>query len=310
MLALLVTRRPNLGLKESSGSTAIQFAFAFERNERAWLLLLEAGAALDDLEGVLFARLLNFVATSTAAIRAVLGRGVVVRELRSKAGETPLHKAAALASDMAALSMLVNVCGVDLEARDSNSRTCIHHAVERHKVDALRWLIDAGADVESVDKYDLTPLHRARDYSCSIVLLAAGAVGHTRCQWHRSMVHSAALAQSPEMAIDLVHALLGAGADLDTADELGETARDVLSRRGLAVDSDRVDAARRDIAKTRLDFTRNRALQVCVGLQSLGLDALQMCEILQFACWPVAPHVRFDQWWKIATTVKHFHQRH
>jgi hypothetical protein len=54
---------------------------------------------------------------------------------------------------------------------------------------------------------------------------------------------------------------------------------------------------------------RQRALQVCVGLQSLGLDALQMCEIAQHSCGHVAHLIAFHQWWTIATTVKHFHTR-
>jgi hypothetical protein len=41
----------------------------------------------------------------------------------------------------------------------------------------------------------------------------------------------------------------------------------------------------------------------------MRLDALQMCEILQQACGPVAPLIAFHHWWKIATTVKHFNSR-
>ncbi|MCA0328160.1 MAG: hypothetical protein LCH89_21565, partial [Proteobacteria bacterium] len=56
----------------------------------------------------------------------------------------------------------------------------------------------------------------------------------------------------------------------------------------------------------RLRVVRRRAFDVCVGLQSLRINALQMCEILVHACGPVAPLVAFHHWWKIATTVKHF----
>jgi hypothetical protein len=51
-------------------------------------------------------------------------------------------------------------------------------------------------------------------------------------------------------------------------------------------DPSQVDAARREIAKTRLDFVRYRGLEVCIGLQPLQLDALQLCEILQHWCGP------------------------
>jgi hypothetical protein len=67
-----------------------------------------------------------------------------------------------------------------------------------------------------------------------------------------------------------------------------------------------VEAARREIAKARLDFVRHRALELCIGLQSLRIDAFQMCEILRFACGAVAQLIPFHIWWKIATTVKHF----
>jgi hypothetical protein len=82
-----------------------------------------------------------------------------------------------------------------------------------------------------------------------------------------------------------VHALLAAGPDLDVADNTGETARQALVCRGVIMKPARVEAARRDIAKTRIDFVRFRALDVCIGLQSLRLDALQMCEILLVAAW-------------------------
>jgi hypothetical protein len=78
---------------------------------------------------------------------------------------------------------------------------------------------------------------------------------------------------------------------------------------GWTIDPDQVEAARREIAKARLDFVRERALQVCIGLQSLELSALQMCEIMLFACGPIAPMIPFHLWWKIATTVKHFRMK-
>ena len=75
---------------------------------------------------------------------------------------------------------------------------------------------------------------------------------------------------------------------------------------GLTVDATEFDIERREIAKTRLDFVRERALQVCIGLHSRGLDALQMCEILMYACGTLASVIPFHHWWTIATTVKHF----
>ena len=51
---------------------------------------------------------------------------------------------------------------------------------------------------------------------------------------------------------------------------------------------------------------RLRALQVCVGLQSLRISALEMCEILAHMFAPLESLVSFAFAWQVATTVKHF----
>jgi hypothetical protein len=150
----------------------------------------------------------------------------------------------------------------------------------------LRCFIDAGADLDAVDANGRTPLHRVIDYQCAALLVAAGSNLNARDLHGRSAIQCT--------DISVVPAFLAAGAD---PSELPE----------LVIPPATVETARRDIASTRLDFVRYRALQVCIGLQSLSLDALQMCEILQHACGPVAHVIAFHQWWKIATTVKHFH---
>jgi hypothetical protein len=170
---------------------------------------------------------------------------------------------------------------------------------------ALRSLIEAGADVNVADNDGVTPLHSVDGYKsdCAVLLLAAGANVCARGKRGMTALHRYCFATG---SLTPAHALLAAGADLDAADDAGETARDVLARRQLTIDPDQVEAARRDIATTRVDFVRKRAHQVCIGLQSLRIDALQMCEILQFACGRVAQLIPFHIWWKIATTVKHF----
>jgi hypothetical protein len=112
--------------------------------------------------------------------------------------------------------------------------------------------------------------------------------------------------------MSFVHAMVAAGADLDAEDRNGRTPRQCLAERrptrrvSVDVDPEQVEMARREIAKVRLDFVRHRAMEVCIGLQSLRLDALQMCEILQLVCGPLARLIAFHQWWEIVTTVKHF----
>jgi ankyrin repeat protein len=303
VLALLLARQPNLAAVDVNGKTSFCFALrsCHYDDGRCALMLLEAGASLERADPF---RLCRFAATSTAAIQALIDRGVVVRELRTFDDGTPLHQAAVNSQDATVFDMLVNVCGIDLEARDEYGFTCVHPAAEWNYVFALRWLLSAGADVNGVDKNGFTPLHKVYDLECTKLLLACEADVGARDKLGRTALHRVA---RKEVDLNVLHSLLAAGADLDIADDRGETAREALATRGWTIGPDQVDAARREIAKTRLNLVLDRALQVCIGLQSLRLNALQMCEILQFACLGgrVSHLIPFHIWWKIATTVKH-----
>jgi hypothetical protein len=102
-------------------------------------------------------------------------------------------------------------------------------------------------------------------------------------------------------------ALVAAGGDLDQPNNKGETPRTIAARRHVALPTaDEINAARQRIAKTRLDLVRERAFQICVGLQSFRLNALQLCEILMHSFGAIGSLIAFHQWWAIATKVKHF----
>jgi ankyrin repeat protein len=304
VLALLLARQPNLAAVDADERTAFCIAL---RNfpvvgERCALMLLEAGASVELVSW----HLCQFAAASTAAIQALIDRGVVVRELRTFDDGTPLHAAGVVTMrDAAVFDMLVNVCGTGLEVRHRIDGTCLHSAARTMNVFAVRWLLNAGADANSLSSNGSTPLHNVVDRDCAVSLLAAGANVCARDNRGRT-----ALQRVMPIEMAAVHPLIAAGADLDAVDNDGKTARQMLARRGWTSDPDKVEVARRDIAKMRLDFVRYRAIQVCIGLQSLRVNALQMCEILLFACGALAAQlIPFHIWWKIATTVKHFRSK-
>jgi hypothetical protein len=59
------------------------------------------------------------------------------------------------------------------------------------------------------------------------------------------------------------------------------TPRRLVIDRGVRLPSaDALAGERHAIARARLDLVRERAFQVCVGLQPLDLAALQLCEIM------------------------------
>jgi ankyrin repeat protein len=315
VLALLLAHQPNLGLTCSNGRTPLDLSFMLrDREGRISTMLLEAGAPLEGVER----RTLCQFAESTSAIQTLLRRGVVFSQLLDRQGRTPLHLVAAEDAPgcVAALDMLVHECGVDIEARSKSGNTCLFEAKIHENVDAMRFLIAAGANVQAENEAgSRTVLHIMGGIQCTTVLLAAGADVCARDELGRTPLHMLASICDGERdlheARPFVNVMLAAGADLDAADQNGNTIRQLFADHRLTFDHDdvRIETARREIAKARLDFVRHRAWQVCIGLQSRELDALQMCEILVHACGPVAPLIPFHQWWKIATTVKHFKSR-
>jgi ankyrin repeat protein len=307
VLPVLLAHRPNLEIKCGKGYTSLETSFMYD-NGRIATMLIDAGASLES--DSVQERLCRFASTSTSAIQTLLRRGVIIKELRDGFGSTPLH----VAASPVVLDMLLNECGVDLEARDGGGFTCLHAAMGRRNIDAVRFLITAGVNLDSVGNYGRrTLLHKVVDEAYTILLLAAGADVHARDELGRTPCNEAASTVAHRPVADvrsIVNAMLAAGADLDAVDLYGNSARQLLADHQQTFDDTQtandVETARREIAKVRLDFVRHRAWQVCIGLQSLGLDALQMCEILLHVCGSVAPLIPFHQWWKIATTMKHF----
>lgn len=290
VLAVLLAHAPSLDLADKDGRTPLDIALYHQYRENIVAMLIKAGAPLRVEERV---NLSIAAAKSSAIVRALLDRDVVVSRLRDRFRRTPFHYAADGVHNAALLNTLLSdsVCAADLDLRDASDNTCAHIAAAVGNGQLLRLFIDAGASIECVNrsKRGRSLLHEAcagGSLECVLLLLAVGVNVNKLTKDGETAWHFAAR-NAP-----IQSALLAAGADAT-----------------VVVDSDQVKVARQSIAKTRLDFVRRRALQVCVGLQSRGLDALQMCEILVHACGRVAPLVSFHHWWAIATAVRHFHAR-
>jgi ankyrin repeat protein len=300
------TPAPNLGIKDKLQRTPLDMTL-LRNHDRAAAVLIAAGAPLDNRDS-----LLAVAAMSTACIRALVDRGVAIAQLRGGVHEfTPLHHVATAIGfklDLAVLDMLV-ACGVDVNARDSLGDMCCHIAAAKSNYPMLRWLVER-AELEERNQRGRTPLMEACLHSTAAavqLLLAAGASVESSCFDGSSMAHLVL----NRVSVLPLHALLAAGADVDVKNQAGVTVRRIMQYRNLIVQSSEVEVARQSIAKLQLELVRRRALQVCIGLQSRHLDALQMSEILQHACerFARASPIPFHVWWQIATTVKHFHKQ-
>jgi ankyrin repeat protein len=303
IVALLVERGAALGSRNNAQRSLLSIAVSND-NASMTVALIRAGAALDDdAQAVCRA-----AAMGGAVLDELLLRNVDVGSLRLSDGCTPCHVVVDRGNDTALLARLISTCGVDINARNEQGNTCLQMATAINRYQALAWLISAGADLENVNKEARTALFQSCDVDagqCVYLLLAANANVHALNASLQTPCHAAAIAR-----FDVLGAMLAAGGDLDFRDGYGISPRLHAALCCIDLPSDaEIAVACRRIAVVQLELVRDRALQVCIGLQSRGLDALQMCEILRHACGAVAPLIPFHQWWKIATTIKHFHHQ-
>jgi ankyrin repeat protein len=296
---LLVERGANLGVVPSLLSTA-----RYVIDERFVILLLDAGALLNDPS------LYNLIALvkSVAVFNRLVARGVNFTAMRGERGTTLCHHVAANITREDDLRFLVNVCGNDaVHAVDNHGETPLHSASLSGNELAMRVLVELGAEIDRQRNgwTALINVSRYGDQSSSVeLLIALGADVNLVASNGRTACHIAAAWKNPAALC----ALVAAGGDLDQPNKYGETSRMIATRNNVALPTaDEIDAARRRIAKARLDLVRQRAFQICVGLQSFRLDALQLCEILMHSFDALGSLILFHQWWAIATKVKHFH---
>lgn len=292
-------------------------AVAWNANDRMTLLLLDNNAPIDQLTVNDLMRLVSSptdIDRSVALLGRLLARNVNVGALRDIDGRSICHHVISNAARQLNVTELVRAmverCGIDVNAVDINGVSPLHCAAGMSNMSALRVLVELGADIDSQTRSGRTPLHWVGesynpDEACARFLLARGANFQLIDSNGDSPLHWTARCENTSV----MRALLALGGDLDKPNDDGDTARTLAFDCGCALPADaEVDEERRLIARTRLDLVRNRAFQICVGMQSLNLDALQLCEVLMQSFGAVGSLIAFHQWWKIVTTVKHFHR--
>jgi ankyrin repeat protein len=311
-LELLISRGARIDKRDAHHNTPLCAAVALD-NDRFAIALLDAGASLDRLDKY---RLFCAASVSLRLLQRLLDAKVRVRKLRGSNNDTPCHRAVVYVNEgIEELLRALTAARVDVDAVDNTGDTACHKAARYNKPNALRTLIQLGADIHVKDKRGCTPLHliptpspyeEKFEIPVLMLLLAGGADFHAVDNKGESAFHVAARTQRSQALC----AFVAAGADLDLADSNGNTPRQlILARNERLPDEFDVDDARTLISTMRLDFVRERALEICIALHERNLDALQLCEIMVQACGPVARVVPFHQWWKIAVTVKHFRDK-
>jgi ankyrin repeat protein len=115
------------------------------------------------------------------------------------------------------------LAGANLEAKDQNGWIALSLAVFRGHTEAVKVLIEAGADLKARSKAgDWTPLHFAAAYDiteAAKLLIEAGADLEAKTPGNQTPLHFAAAYDSTEAAKILIEA----GADLEARDKDDQT---------------------------------------------------------------------------------------
>ena len=188
------------------------------------------------LHPTLLARSSTFDDTYFDVVRYLLDHGADANAQSNTEHSTPLHLASYFGGFKVA-QLLLNR-GVNINVRDAQCRTPLHEAltnlsntVEDYFVDAVRFLLDHGADVEAEDNNHSTPLHVISEYGnvgAARLLLEHGARVDALDKDHSTPLHVA----SPRGNVEIARLLLEHGADVHALDGNRSTPLHVASESG------------------------------------------------------------------------------
>jgi ankyrin repeat protein len=131
-----------------------------------------------------------------------------------------------------AVKMLINK-GADVNARNNFDETPLHYCRWEPHPNVVQLLVDAGADINAKDNSEETPLHAlAQGYgsaSAVKILVDAGANVNAQDDSGDTPLHDALFWTDPFGENKLIKTLLEAGADISIKDDSGETPLDEAS---------------------------------------------------------------------------------
>jgi len=155
----------------------------------------------------------------TAALQSALQANPALLEARDRMERTPLHQA--VAAGKIELVKILLQAGADVSAADRQEETILYSAVEQDPA-ILTLLLDAGANPNQPAILNDTPLFNACDRNAipqARLLIARGADVNAQNDFSQTPLHAAASAWH----LSILDLLLESGAQIDARDWLGDT---------------------------------------------------------------------------------------
>lgn len=186
--------------------------------------LHEMGYPLDDVVTDDGQTLLTDAAARNGSLVASLLRVGLVVDHPNSAGQTALMRALLL--NRLDIAWLLLDAGAAATSRDNIGRRPLHHAVWSGSVDVIRFLVRHGADVNASSHNGETALFSARSADTVVALHELG--GHLDA--HDNSGTTALMVAAGRADLNVVQALLQAGADPEAATDLGAVALHFAAR--------------------------------------------------------------------------------
>jgi ankyrin repeat protein len=293
----LLARNAPINERDNYGMTPLLLAAKSGRNDLV-VFLLENNAVIDGTDGTLTLwTALHFAAQNghNEVVQTLLKNNATLNATCWN-GWTALHIATIHAHIEVVQTLLANNAAIN--AKETHGWTPLHYACQNYRLEIAKTLLAYNAAIDEKTNEDgFTPLHLAALYGRD--KMVATLIDNGAAIDEKTKTGTTALCLAAQNRHDdVVHTLIVYNA------AIGEMKNALQYLASLSC------LQQKFVTKARVDLIRSRALQICIGLQSLHLDALRTCEILLFACaienWTIAQLIPFHIWWNIATFVKHF----
>lgn len=182
-------------------------------------------------------------------------------------------------------------------------------------------LVRAGANVDFIDARGWSLVQWSAYYSCYAlkIFIAAGADLDLTIGWHVDMVlKDLQIGNQLEVASFLFAADASFSKPINCFTVLDTViykltkendkfmAKSALDIREYLEENGMIAKARQELQKIKYQLMRERAVEVCIALQDLGLDANRMCFIVIEACAPFAYGLDFHYMWNLVVKIKHY----
>jgi ankyrin repeat protein len=319
----LINAGADVNVAESTGWTPGHYAVAVSDIDLI-VRILGAGADVNraNANGDTLLHVAALTSASDVVVRALVDAGGDL-DAKNDQGQTACHIAVKNEIVLRALIELGASCDLFDRWRQTPLRLAIDGNFER----SIELLLLAGASAALIDTHGSSMLHalmtKARVNPKIVRMLVARGIDiHVRnargdsasdiaiqCCSDGLRALLALGAQLPEAVVGASHIetyalLIASGCVVDSCVDLfGE--RWLANAESSAEDGEAFQITE-ELVKARLDLVRARGAEVCIGLHSLRVNALQLCEILLHACAPAAAFVPFHELWSIAVKAKHF----